>query len=179
MAAPLITRDKLYKRLTTQSSPERIALTLEHLEVGPQRLENLRAGLSDAEMTRPLGAGERSFKRDVTHLIYCAERGAAPIHHALLLQEPCMPRIHAERDWGKLMAYEAFEIDELLTYYRFRRRALMRILRALGAKRWERAVRREGVKRRESVYFAARGLCLHELAHLEDLAGKLGKTLSP
>ena len=179
MAGALISREKLYKRLTTQSSPERIALALAHLEVGPQRLQNLRAGLSDAEMTRPLGEGERSFKRDVTHLIYCAERGADPIHHALLLKEPFMPRIHAERDWGKLMAYEAFEIDELLSYYRFRRTALMRILRGLGAQQWERAVRREGVKRTESVYFAARGLCLHELAHLEDLAGKLGKRLSP
>lgn len=179
VSGQLLSRDTLYKRLKTQASDERIALVLEHLAVGPQRLGNLRAGLSAAELTRPLGEGERSFKRDVTHLIYCAERGSDPIHHALLLREPFMPRIHAERDWGKLMAYEAFDIEELMAYFRFRRMALLRILGGLSRDDWERSVRREGVKRSESVYYAARGLCLHELGHLEDLAGKLGKTLSP
>ncbi len=179
MSGQSLSRNTLYKRLKTQASAERIALVLDHLAVGPQRLENLRAGLSAGELTRPLGEGERSFKRDVTHLIYCAERGTDPIHHALLLREPFMPRIHAERDWGKLMGYEAFDIEELMAYYRFRRRALLRILRGLSRDDWERTVQREGVKRSESVYYAARGLCLHELEHLEDLSGKLGKALSP
>lgn len=179
MPAPLHTKAQLAKQLKTTISDERIGLALAHLELAPLRLQNLAADLSQADLTKPLGEGERSFKRDLTHLCYCAERGAAPIHHALLLEEPFMPRIHAERDWGKLMSYEDFAIAELLAYFRFQRRALIRVLRRLRPAQWQRSVRREGVKRLESVYYCARGLCLHEMEHLEDLARKLGKPLSP
>ena len=167
------TKATLHKRLTTKPSNERIALILETLDATPARLHELSAGLSDAHLNRPLGEGERSFKRDLTHLIYCAERGTDPIHLALLLDEPFVPRIHAERDWGALMAYEAFEVAELLAYFDFRRAALLRILRCLDRQQWDRSVQREGVKRSESVYYSARGLCLHEYGHLEDLTGKL------
>jgi len=174
-----VSKASLHKRLTTQPSAERIALILKVLEATPERLRELSSGLTEADLTTPLGAGERSFKRDLTHLIYCAERGADPIHHALLLQDACMPRIHAERDWGALMRYDAFDIPELMAYFSFRRRALLRILSELSPQQWELTVRREGVKRVESIYYSARGLCVHERDHLEDLARKLGRPLSP
>lgn len=170
---------RLLKRLSTRQSPERIELAMAVLGATPERLENLRAGLTEAELNAPLGDGERSFKRDLNHLIYCAERGEYPIVHALLLDLPHLPRIHAERDWGKLMRYETFPVDELLAYFDFRRRALLNILRGLQPEGWERSVHRDGVKRSESVYYAARGLCLHEVEHLEDLAKKLEKPLNP
>lgn len=179
MSAGLPNKAGLVKRLTTRQSPERIELALAVLSATPQRLHNLRAGLTEAELTAPLGEGERSFKRDLTHLIYCAERGEYPIVHALLLDQPHLPRIHAERDWGKLMRYETFPVGELLDYFDFRRRALLRILRGLKPEQWQRSVYREGVKRSESVYYAARGLCLHEVDHLEDLAKKLEVALNP
>lgn len=168
-----MTKAALHKRLTTKPSDERIALILEVLAAAPKRLKDLSAGLTDHELDRPLGQGERSFKRDLTHLIYCAERGTDPIFHALILKEPFIPRIHAERDWGALMQYETFEFAELMAYFTFRRRALLPILYDLSHDRWERSVRREGVKRPESVYHWARGLCVHEYGHLEDLAAKL------
>ena len=174
-----LSKAALHKRLTTKPTDDRIELILTVLEAAPGRLRKLSAGLSDAQLNQPLGQGERSFKRDLTHLIYCAERGSDPIFQALLLDEPFMPRIHAERDWGALMQYEAFEIAELMAYFAFRRAALTRILHRLKRAQWDRSVQREGVRRTESVYYCARGLCLHELGHLEDLAGKLGKTLSP
>lgn len=179
MSDETVSKAALHKHLTTKPSDARIALILHVLTATPERLRNLSSGLSDEELTTPLGEGERSFKRDLTHLIYCAERGADPIHHALLLEDAFMPRIHAERDWGALMRYEAFEIAELMAYFSFRRRALLRILQGLNRQQWERAARREGVKRAESVYYSARGLCIHELGHLEDLAGKLGRPLGP
>ncbi|MCY4063951.1 MAG: DinB family protein [Chloroflexi bacterium] len=173
---PVKTRSKaaLHKRLTTRPSDERIELILQVLAASPVRLQKLSAGRSAAELMTPLGAGERSFKRDLTHLIYCAERGTDPIFHALILKEPFVPRIHAERDWGALMKYEAFEIPELMAYFSFRRAALLHILHGLKRPQWDRSVRREGVKRTESVYHWARGLSLHEYGHLEDLANKLG-----
>lgn len=179
MPGETVSKAALRKRLTTQPSDERIALILRVLAAAPVRLRELSSGLTDAELTTPLGAGERSFKRDLTHLIYCAERGADPIHHALLLDDAFVPRIHAERDWGALMRYETFEFAELMAYFDFRRKALLRILTGLSRGQWERSVRREGVKRAESVYYSARGMCLHELEHLEDLAKKLDRPLSP
>lgn len=175
MADEAMTKTALHKRLTTKPSDDRIGLILEVLAAAPARLQALSEGLSDAQLNLPLGEGERSFKRDLTHLIYCAERGSDPIHHALLLEVPFMPRIHAERDWGALMQYEAFEVAELMAYFTFRRAALLRILRGLSDDQWDRSVQREGVKRSESVYYSARGLCVHEYGHLEDLSGKLGK----
>ena len=175
MTLELMTKTALHKRLATKPSDERIALILEILAVAPARLQDLSAGLSDAELDQPLGAGERSFKRDLTHLIYCAERGSDPIFHALILKLPFMPRIHAERDWGALMHYEAFDISELMAYFSFRRAALLHILKTLSRDQWDRSVQREGVKRSESVYYSARGLCLHEYSHLEDLTGKLAR----
>lgn len=179
MPKEAMTTAALHKRLTTKLSDERIALILEALAATPNRLHELRAGLSDHELDQPLGQGERSFKRDLTHLIYCAERGAIPIYYALAAEQPFMPRIHAERQWGKLLRYEAFELPDLFAYFAFNRRALLNVLQGLTAQQWERTAQPEGKKRSESVYYAARGLCLHELGHLEDLAGKLGKKLSP
>lgn len=173
MPSDTMAKAALHKRLTTKPSEERIALILATLEAAPDRLEALSAGLSEEQLDRPLGEGERSFKRDLTHLIYCAERGSDPICLALLLKEPFVPRIHAERDWGALMQYEAFAITELMAYYAFRRAALLRILHGLKRAQWDRAVQREGVKRTESVYNWARGMCLHEYSHLEDLRAKL------
>ena len=179
MAGETVSKAALHKRLATRPSGERIALILQVLAAAPERLRGLSRGLTEAELTTPLGAGERSFKRDLTHLIYCAERGADPIHHALLLDDAFLPRVHAERDWGALMRYEAFDIAELMAYFTFRRTALLRILQGLSRGQWERTTRREGVKRAESVYYSARGVAVHELGHLEDLAGKLGRPLRP
>ncbi len=151
-----VSKAALHKRLTTQPADGRIALILQVLAAAPERLRALSSGLSEAELSTPLGKGERSFKRDLTHLTY-----------------------YAERDWGALMRYEAFAIAELMAYFEFRRRALLRILTGLSRQQSARTIRREGVRRAESVYFSARGLCVHELGHLEDLAGKLGRPLRP
>ena len=157
MSKEMMTKAALHKRLTTTPSEERITLILEVLAATPSRLHELRAGMADDELDRPLGQGERSFKRDLTHLIYCAERGTIPIYYALAANEPFMPRIHAERQWGRLLRYEAFDLPDLLAYYAFNRRALLNVLHGLTPQQWERTVKPEGKKRSESVYYAARG----------------------
>ncbi|MYE27817.1 MAG: DinB family protein [Chloroflexi bacterium] len=173
MSEEMMTKAALHKRLARSPSSERIELVLDVLGATPAKLQDLADGLSKEALTRPLGEGERSFKRDLTHLIYCAERGAIPIYYALTAEQPFMPRIHAERQWGKLLRYEAFDMPDLFTYFSFNRRALLNVLNGLTPRQWERAVRPEGKKRKESVYYTARGLCVHEYGHLEDLAKKL------
>lgn len=175
MTAATLSKEALHKRLATSPSAERIALMLRVLQATPARLKELGEGLSDARLNLPLGEGERSFKRDLTHLLYCAERGTIPIYYALTTNEPIMPRVHAERQWGKLLRYEAFDLPDLFACFSFNRRALLRVLRRLSPRQWQRAVQPEGKKRTESVYYLARGLCLHEYGHLEDLSAKMNR----
>ena len=175
MAESHMTQAALHKRLTTTPSSELIEIVLDVLAATPARLRDLSEDLSDQALTRPLGEGERSFKRDLTHLIYCAERGTIPIYYALAANEPFMPRIHAERQWGKLLRYESFGLPDLFAYFTFNRRALLNVLHRLTPQQWERTAQPEGKKRSESVYYAARGLCVHEYGHLEDLTGKMEK----
>ena len=44
-----------------------------------------------------------------------------------------MARIHAERQWGKLLGYEAFDLPDLFAYFAFNRRALLHVLQELNA----------------------------------------------
>ena len=175
MADFAMSQKQLHKRLATRPSRELIELVLDILAAAPDRLRELSQGLSNEVLTLPLGQGERSFKRDLTHIIYCAERGTIPIYYALTAKEPFMARIHAERQWGKLLRYETFDLADLFAYFNFNRRALLNVLHGLTPAQWERTVQPEGKKRQESVYYAARGLCVHEYGHLEDLTDKLAK----
>ena len=63
--------------------------------------------------------------------------------------------------------------SDLLVYFRVRREVLLRILRSLSAVQWARAIRETGKKRKESVYWRARAMALHELEHLADLEATL------
>lgn len=175
MHAEPLTKEALHKRLATSPSSELIEIALEVLAATPARLRLLSDGLTDEALTRPLGEGERSFKRDLIHLIYCAERGTIPMYYGLTAKEPLMPRIHAERQWGKLLRYEDSELPDLFAYFNFNRRALLNVLRGLTPEQWERTVQPEGKQRKESVYYLARGLSVHEYGHLEDLRGKMEK----
>jgi hypothetical protein len=49
----------------------------------------------------------------------------------------------------------------------------MPVLRSLSEKQWARTADK-GLSRMESVYWAARGLALHELEHVGDLVEKTG-----
>jgi hypothetical protein len=89
------------------------------------------------------------------------------------VDEPFFADIHPDRDWGKLVRFDLLDFSELLTYFTIRRKVLMRVLSGLKEKDWARLVREEGKQRRESVYWRARTIVIHELDHLEDLETKL------
>jgi hypothetical protein len=50
------------------------------------------------------------------------------------------------------------------------------VLSSLKEKDWARAIREEGKQRKESVYWRARAIVMHELDHLGDLEKKLNKS---
>lgn len=102
-------------------------------------------------------------------------RSSEMIYQALPVKEPFFDNIHPDRNWGKLVRFDLLEFSELLAYFNIRRKVLLRVLSGLKEKDWARAVREEGKQRKESVYWRARTIAMHELDHLEDLERKLSK----
>lgn len=163
------------KAISTNLTGSNIAEILRLLSETPAKLAELSNGLSDKKLREPLGEGERSFIECLAHLINCEALTADAIYLALMLNEPAIAPIHAERDLGKLLRFDQQDFHELLTYFKFRRSILLNILTPLTEKKWSRAIREEGKQRKESVYWRARGQAMHELEHLTDLEHKLGK----
>jgi hypothetical protein len=161
------------KQISTEQTDENIKEVLQLLAEMPVQLERLRMGLSEEKLRKPLRAGERSFVEVLSHLLNSEARTSESIHLALLLKEPVLPPIHPERDLGRLLRYDQFSSDELLAYFKFRRALLLKVLTLLKESQWSRVVREEGKKRKESVYWRARGQVLHELEHVQDLGRKL------
>ena len=103
---------------------------------------------------------------------YAAALSSEAIYLALLVKEPELAPIHAERDLGKLLRFERLPWADLLGYFKVRRAVLLGVLEGLKAAQWARVVREAGKQRKESVYWRARGLALHEAEHVGELEGR-------
>jgi hypothetical protein len=163
------------KTISTELTNANIAKITELLIETPAKLESLSKRLSGEQFGQPLGAGERSFTEDLAHLIHTEARSSEAIYLALLLDEPLVPDIHPERQWGKLLRYDLLWFHELLAYFKLRRAVLLRVLASLTEEQWARCIREQGKKRQESVYWRARTIAMHELEHLADLQKKLAQ----
>lgn len=163
------------KQITTEQTEENIREVLQLLSETPAQLERLSRGLSDKELHEQLENRERSFIEAIAHLLNCEARSSEAITLALLAKEPMLAPIHPQRDLGKLLRFDQYPLDELLKYFEFRRRVLLNVLNSLRDNQWSRVIRQEGKQRKESVYWQARGLALHEMEHVQDLERKLEK----
>lgn len=161
------------KAIATTLTKDNIAAVLALLSATPEHLLRLSAGLTAEQLRAPLGTGERSFIEDLAHLINTEARTAESIYLALLLDEPLIANVHPERDWGKLLRHDLFELPDLLAYFSFRRALLLRVLQGLTEAQWGRVIREEGKGRKESVYWRARMQALHEDEHVGDLGRKI------
>lgn len=163
------------KQISTDQTEANIEEVLSLLIDAPEQLEKLSKGLSDKKLHEPLGAGERSFIETLAHILNCEAITSEAIYLALILKKPAIHRIHAERDLGKLIHLNQMPFGELMTYFKFRRTVLLKVLSPLTEKQWSKMIREEGKQRKESVYWRARGQALHELEHIQDLENKLNK----
>ena len=161
------------KTISTELTATNIAKLKELLAETPTQLERFSNLLSQEQMRHPLGEGERSFTEDLAHMLHTEARSSEAIYLALLLEEPHLPDVHPERQWGKLLRFDLLTFQELLAYFRVRRAVLLRVLDSLTEEQWTRCIRDSGKKRQESVYWKARTIAMHELDHLIDLQNKL------
>jgi len=162
------------KAITTDQTPENIAKVIEVLTESPARLEALSKSVSAEKLKQPLGKGERTATEVLAHVINGEARSSEMIYQALLVKEPLFADIHPERDWGKLLRFDLLEFSDLLAYFKIRRKVLLRVLSSLKEEGWSRCVREEGKQRKESIYWLARTIAMHELDHVGDLEDKLG-----
>jgi len=163
------------KQISAEQTEANIREVVRLLSETPVQLESLSKGLTDSQLHKPLGAGERSFMEGLAHIINCEAITAEAIYLALLVKEPLMAGIHAERDLGKLLRFDQLPFADLLAYFKTRRKVLLHVLESLTDDKWSRCIREPGKQRKESVYWRARGQALHELEHILDLEDKLNK----
>jgi hypothetical protein len=96
----------------------------------------------------------------------------------LLADEPWIASIHPERDLGKLLQFDRLPFAELMAYFGLRRVVLLRVLESLTEEKWSRCIREAGKQRKESVYWRARGIALHEWEHWQDIETKITRKLT-
>ena len=161
------------KAISPDQSPANIAKVIEILTETPQKLEAVSKVLTSEASRQPLGDGERSFTQDLAHLLNGEARSSEMIYQALLSNEPIFADVHPDRNLGKLLRFDLLEFKDLLAYFKLRRAVLLRVLSGLKEADWSRSVREEGKQRKESVYWRARTIAMHELDHLVDLERKL------
>jgi hypothetical protein len=154
-------------------TPANIARVVELLAATPGRLERWGQGRTAEGLREPLGKGERSGTEVLAHLLNTEALSAEAIYLALLIREPELADIHAERQLGKLLGFERLPWADLLGYFRVRRKVLLGVLHGLKEAQWARVVREAGKQRKESLYWRARGMALHEAEHVGELEGKL------
>lgn len=163
------------KSVSTDLTLANIATVMEVLAESSGRLDVLRKAVPAEKIHQPLGKGERTPIEVLAHMLNVEARSSEMIYQALLVDEPFFADIHPERDWGKLLRFDLLEFSELLAYFKIRRKVLLCVLSGLTEAQWGRTIQEVGKKRRESVYWRARTIVLHELDHLGDLEGKLLK----
>lgn len=161
------------KSISTDFSASNLAKVLEILTETPKTLSVLSKSVPKAKWNQPLSKGERTPTEVLAHILNSEARSSEMIYQALLVDEPYFLDIHPERDLGKLLQFELLDFSELLAYFNTRRKVLLQVLSNLKEKDWERVVREESKQRKETVYWKARSLALHEVEHVGELQQKL------
>lgn len=154
------------KAITTDLTPDNTARVLALLEETPRRLDALCAALDEAAWRQPTGPSQRAPVEVLAHLINTEARTHEAIILALVADEPLLTPVHPERQYGRLLRHDLLPAADSLAYFRYRRAALLRLLGELSPAQWARAVRQPGKARRESVYWLARAMALHEAEHV-------------
>lgn len=163
------------KIVSTAITESNIARIMDFLSDTPRKLHDLCSRFSDEQLVKPLGAGERSLTENLAHILHCEAISSEFIYLALLKDEAIFYDIHPEREYGKLLQYDLFPFKSLLDYFIFRRTVLLRVLASLKIEQWSRSISEKGKKRKESVYWRARSIALHELEHMNDIENRLAK----
>lgn len=163
-------------KVSTQVTAENIAKVIAVLEATPHELLRLTQDLTDEQIQLPLGEGEWSCWQVMRHLHHAVDISTTRIHYALMLDNPIIPEVYAERDWGKFEPYQNLGFIELREFYRFKRLVLLQLLNNLSPEGWARPFLRGGPRHNvHNIYRECRGMAYHEFNHLVSFQEKFAQ----
>ncbi len=154
--------------IPTKLSESSIAAVKDTLKATAKFLSECIQSKSPQELDAPLTPGEWSFREVMAHLLTTNEVSMNTIVYGMALNEPILPEIHPRRDWGRLLQYADYPLEDILHVYQFKRRVLLGILGRLSQKQWSAVIHRPPGKA-TTVFLQARGIALHDLEHVEHL----------
>ena len=149
-----------------------IDLLLERLTDAPGRIAATVAGRDAAQLAERMAAEEWSPLAVLAHMRASDEILAPRLIAMLVREEPALPAFD-ERRWGDVMGYADADFHELLTGFAFKRAELVRALRRLEYRDWQRTGVHES-RGQITVLGTLRMLVQHEAEHCLQLETLLG-----
>ncbi|HMQ69457.1 MAG TPA: DinB family protein [Ignavibacteria bacterium] len=123
--------------------------------------------IPEKDHNKPLISGKRSFRGNLIHLLNIEEVYSMTLLQAITVDSPEVFRIHPERDIGKMKLFDQMSTNELLSYFKLRRKILTDLLKSLSKDQWSRVIIEKNKARKESVYWRMRVVALHEYEHIQ------------
>ncbi len=160
---------KKRNEIPTSFSEAALDTILATLEYTPQYLNSIAKHFDDKTSLKPLMEGKRSFRETLIHLLNFEGLNYTTVYPALLLNNPKVYPIHAERDFGKLCLFTDFQLSELLTAFCFERKKSLSFLKSLKTKDWTKSLIEESKVREETIYSMARRTAVHDFTHIQIL----------
>lgn len=139
------------------------------LECTPNYLTSIAKHFDDRSSLEPIIEGKRSFRETLIHLLNIEGLNYATIYPAFLLNKPMVHPLHAERDLDRLGLFLDFQLNELLEAFCLERRKSLSFLKSLKKSEWHRQFAEENKAGKETIYWRARGLAIHDFTHVQIL----------
>lgn len=157
---------KKKKEIPTKISELALQKIYEILESTPEKLNKISGYFKNENFNKPIIPGKRSFRETLLHILNIEALNYTTIYPALLLDKPEVYPLHAERDIQRLGLFENFTREELLTGFMYERKKTINFFNVLSPEQWSRQIIELNKKRKESIYWRARGLALHDYTHI-------------
>jgi len=149
-----------------------VDVLLARLEDTPGRIAAAVEGRTAAQLAERMAAEEWSPLAVLAHIRSSDDFVAARLIMMLVREDPQMPAFD-ERRWCDVMAYADADFHELLTGFAFKRAELMRALRRLGPRDWQRVGHHES-RGQTTMLDTLRLLVDHEAEHCLQMETLLG-----
>lgn len=160
---------KKKKEIPTSFSETAVTNIFATLEHTPDYLVFMAKNFDDNTSLEPIIKDKRSFRETLIHLLNIEGLNYTTIYPAFLLNKPKVYPIHAERDFGRLGLFQDFQLKELLEAFCLERKKTLSFLKSLKRSDWLKQLVEENKARKETIYWRARELAIHDFTHIQIL----------
>jgi hypothetical protein len=145
--------------------------TLSLLEAAPQRIAELTAGLTPAQLRTAPGPDEWSATEVLAHMRACADQWGGSIVAMLTADHPTLRAINP-RSWIKQTDYPELEFQPSFRAFATQRAELLALLEPLPPASWSRGATMTGAGAplERTVLSQSQRLAIHERPHIKQIA---------